>query len=336
MQIKKILISRTDSIGDVILTLPITGILKEKFPYCKIHFLGKSYTQAVVDTCKHIDHFINYSKLAEKGKQEQIEFIRNKKFDTVIHVFPRAEIARLMKAAVIPWRIGTTNRLYHWNTCNKLLRFSRRKSSLHEAQLNTKLLKPFGIGNDFGLSELTKYFGIKNIPPLSEKFSKLLDQKKFNLILHPKSKGSAREWGIENFNELIKILPEDKIKIFITGTQQEGYLIRSFLLEKHKKITDLTGKMSLIELFSFIRESDGLIAASTGPLHIAAATGKTVIGIYPPIRPMHPGRWAPVGENAHYLVIDKVCSDCRKSGDCHCIRQISPEMVKNKLMEVIY
>lgn len=64
--------------------------------------------------------------------------------------------------------------------------------------------------------------------------------------------------------------------------------------------------MNLKQFISFIAAADGLIAASTGPLHIAAALGKVALGIYPPIKPMHPpGRWAPLGKNASYLVLEK-------------------------------
>ena len=46
------------------------------------------------------------------------------------------------------------------------------------------------------------------------------------------------------------------------------------------------------------------------------------IGIYPPIKPMHPGRWAPLGINTEVLVQEiSECDDCRKTMDCHCIRE---------------
>ena len=44
-------------------------------------------------------------------------------------------------------------------------------------------------------------------------FKSLIDPQKFNLILHPKSKGSAPEWGLNNFEKLIRLLPKDKFKI---------------------------------------------------------------------------------------------------------------------------
>ena len=85
----------------------------------------------------------------------------------------------------------------------------------------------------------------------------------------------------------------------------------------------------------FINQADGIVAASTGPLHIAAALGKFAVGIYPPIKPMHPGRWAPIGEKATFLVEDKKCSICRKSGSCECMENISPDAVKSKLLSFL-
>ena len=107
--------------------------------------------------------------------------------------------------------------------------------------------------------------------------------------------------------------------------------MHDFLVSYRERVTDLTGQLSLSQLVELISGCDGLIAASTGPLHLAAAFGIRAIGLYAPMRPIFPQRWAPLGENACYLVLDKKCSDCRRSGDCHCIRSITPEMVLEKL-----
>lgn len=336
MNPKSIIISRTDSIGDVILTLPLAGILKQFFPDLHIIFLGSTYTKDIVACSKYIDEFIDWQHIKNLTKNEAVAYLKNTNADTILHVFPRKEIAALARKAGIKNRIGTTNRLYHWFTCNKLLRFSRKNSQLHEAQLNVKLLKPFGIEKEFNLLELAAFYGFESKIPVSENILSLIDKQKFNLILHPKSKGSAREWGLGNFAGLIEILPKDKFKIFVSGTEAEAQLMQSEILDKYKdSITNISGKYTLAEFISFISQADGLIAASTGPLHIAAALGKVAIGIYPPIKPMHPGRWMPIGEKADYLVTEKFCEDCRKTNDCHCMRSISPETVKLKLEQYI-
>jgi heptosyltransferase III len=67
-----IIISRTDSIGDVVLTLPMCGILKEKFPSAKIIFLGKGYTEAIVNACQFVDEFMNWDLIDAKSPASQI------------------------------------------------------------------------------------------------------------------------------------------------------------------------------------------------------------------------------------------------------------------------
>jgi len=323
-------LSRTDSIGDVILTLPMAGLIKKHYPESKIYFLGRAYTKEIVALSKFIDGFINYDEIEKLAEEEQIKYLKKYSADIFVHVFPKKEIAYLAKKAEIPLRIGTGNRLYHWFTCNKLIKLSRKNSDLHEAQLNFKLLNFLGIKTDVPLKEIQNYYGFSNIPVLEEEYAKLLDRSKKNIILHPKSKGSAREWGIDNFEKLISLLPVEKYKIFISGTEEDGRQMHGFL-SNQKDVYDLTGKLSLKQFIAFINSSDALIAASTGPLHIAAALGKTAVGLYSPMRPIHPGRWMPLGKKAHYLAISKNCGDCRKNNQCHCIKEINAKQIVDLL-----
>jgi heptosyltransferase-3 len=326
------IISRTDSIGDVMLTLPVAGVLRELYPDARIIFLGNSYTEEIVRACRHIDEFLNWDELKKSGPAAGVERLSAVGADTIIHVFPNPEIASMAKKARIPSRIGTTNRWFHWITCNRLVRLSRKDSFYHEAQLNLKLLTVLGAKPLFSLEEIAGLYGFTRLIPLPDKYRLLFDPGKFNLIIHPKSKGSAREWGLDNFLELIGLLSPDKFKLFITGTATEGQQMGRLL--GHPSVTDLTGRMSLAELIAFISHADGLLAASTGPLHIAAALGIHALGLFSPMRPIHPGRWAPIGSKTKVFVKDIVCEACRTSQDCSCMREISPLAVKEYLLFV--
>ncbi len=343
-QPKSFLISRTDNIGDVVLTLPMIGILKKKFPDSKILFLGKTYTKPVLELSGNIAEIICWDEIGKQSDDKIISFFAEKNIDVAIHVFPDKRIAKILKKAKIKTRIGTSHRTFHWTTCNKKVRFSRKKSDLHEAQLNLKLLKPLKIKTKFSSSDLAAYYDI-NIPHLPDDkktvlyFDKTIaiddftDSSKINLVLHPKTNGSAREWGLENFGKLIELLPSDKFKIFISGTKAEGEMMRDFLNDYQDMVTDVTGIFSLSQFIYFLSKTDGLIAASTGPLHLAAMLGKFVVGIYAPMRPIFPQRWAPVGKNAHFLVKDKPCNKCKHALDCECVRSIMPEQVKLEISQ---
>lgn len=330
---KHFLISRVDNIGDVVLTLPVVGVLKNLYPDCKIFFLAKKYTNPILESSVFIDVIIEWESIKMLPETDQIAFLKSLKIDAIIHVFPNKEIAKLARKAKIPMRIGTARRTFHLINCNKKVNYSRKKSTLHEAQLNLKLLAPLGLKRSISIKEIPQFYGLLNIQLLRPEIKNLLSKNKYNLVIHPKSKGSAREWGLDNFSKLVEILPADKFNIFVTGSADEGKIIHGFLDKYKDRVIDLTGKIKLAELISFLYNCDGIVAASTGPLHIASALGINALGLYAPMRPIFPQRWAPVGAHAEFLVIDKKCNDCKKSKDCFCIRSITPEQVLEKLMK---
>ena len=328
------IISRTDAIGDVVLTLPVAGVLRSLYPDARILFLGRSYTEDIIKACGHIDGFLNWDEWRDLPAGEAARAMAATGADCIIHVFQDAAIARIARKARIAERIGTTNRIHHWRYCNILVRLSRRNSIYHEAQLNLRLLVPLGGRSEYSLEEISGYYGLTRLVGLSPEMEGMLDPERFNLILQPKSRGSAREWGLENFRRLVGLLPRERFKVFVSGTAAEGKQLAP-LLSEYPFVTDLTGRLTLGQLITFISKADGLIAASTGPLHLAAALGIHALGIYPPIRPMHPGRWAPVGRRAKVFVKAGECSACRDGGDCSCIRGIPPEEVEGWLDVVL-
>jgi heptosyltransferase-3 len=333
-KIKRILISRTDNLGDVVLTFPMIGLLKRKYPDIQIYFLGKTYTKDLIELNNNLREFLNYDEITNKSTEEAVDFLKSFGFDAIIHVYPRKEIAFLAKKAQIRYRIGTSHRWYHWFTCNKLIHFSRKKSELHEAQLNIKLLKPLKIKKIPPLNELYNYYDLKR-PELQDEekiveyydktlnIDSLVDKEKINLVFHPKSNGSAEEWGLDNFANLLDLLPEDKYKVFLTGTKAEGELLKEFSSLYADKLMDVTGIFNLKQFIYFLSKVDGIVAASTGPLHIAAALGKFAVGLYSPERPVFPQRWAPIGKNAFYVVNES----CNVNEKENCVSTIPAERV---------
>lgn len=324
---KRIIISRTDNLGDVILTLPLLGYLKAVMPEVRIYFIGKAYTHAVIDKCIYVDKFIDREEiLSEPEKLREIHA------DSILFIYPDRALARIAQKVGIRKRVATAHRWFNWLYCNHRVDFSRLRSRSHESQLNFKLLSPFKIYWDFDQKEMGALYGL--VPTLQDHRAQL-SSTHFNLIIHPKSKGSAREWDLNNYLELAKSLPADRYRIFVTGLKNEGDVIRQEkpALFEQPHVTDMTGKLSLDELMSFVSQADGLVACSTGVLHLAAALGKFALGLYSPMRPIHPGRWMPIGPLAGYLVIQKNCSDCRRSKECQCVNDITPAEVKQRIQK---
>lgn len=326
------LVSRTDAIGDVVLTLPVAGWLKQQHPGCRVVLIGRRYTAAVAAACPWVDEFLEYD---EKLASPTLAELRSYAAAAIIHVFTNKRLARLAKEAKIPVRIGTRNRLFHWLTCNRLVALSRRHSPLHEAQLNLQLLAPLGYRTPLALPAVAELVRLAPAVPLRPELQALLAARQpgqLNVILHPRSRGSAREWGLAHFGQLARLLHAAGHRVFISGTADEGaeLAVANWFREHRPYIAaDLTGQLDLPEFIAFIAAADGLVAGSTGPLHLAAALGRHALGLYPPMRPMHPGRWGPLGPHAGYLVFDRPdCQDCRaQPAACTCIKAIAAATV---------
>jgi heptosyltransferase-3 len=298
-----IIISRTDNIGDVVLTLPLASYLKQQWPQSRIIFLARDYASAAVKSCPAIDQFLSSDNLSALPKA-----------DIILHVAPNKEIAQLAKQAGIPLRIGTNRRWYHWLTCNQLVNFTRKKSPLHESQLNFKLLKPLKLKTDFSLTEISALQNISRSTTISAKVENLLDQNRFNLVIHALTNGNTKEWPMDNFARLIQLLPLDKFNIIITGTAKEKPKLK-LLLQNELHVQDAVGKLTLEEFINLLSQAQGIVVGSTGPLHVAAALGIHALGLYPAEKGKSPDRWGPIGKQARYLVANE------------CMSEITPEHV---------
>lgn len=295
-RLQKILISRTDAIGDVSLTLPVCVALKQQFPEAELVYLCRKYTAPVVACFEPIDDMLVYEELEALSNDERAFKLEG--FSAVLHLFPNKIVANWCKQARIPLRVGTAHRLHHWWTCNLLPWFSRKRSDLHEAQLNFYLAKAIGYSNIPNWIEIkqTSAFRVEDSLPAefqSHDFSKVI-------LLHPKSNGSGVEYPIEKYAELSLLLVEKGFEVFFTGTEKEGQLFRN-QIPKNSKIKDVTGLWDLKTFISIISKSKALIACSTGPYHLAGLFQIQAIGLFTNTRPIHPGRWAALGTQSKAL-----------------------------------
>lgn len=319
----KVVISRTDAIGDVILTLPLAGVLKKYWPHLKIIFLAKNYTLPIVQRSKYIDEVWSEESFSGQSADERAAFLKQQNVDVFFHIFPNKNWSLAARKAKVPFRVGTSRRWHQFLNCNVRINMSRKKSDLHELELNLMLIK----------KSVKDFPALENLKPYYQFYGFKVDSQKQNndprksVILHPGSRGSSKDWPIQRFVELSKAIPKDQYKVFISGTEEEGKRFRSYF-SFNDDIVDISGTKNLSEFMDFIASVDALVANSTGPLHIAAAVGTHAVGIYPPVRPVHPGRWAPVGEKAEYIVADKSnCQLCTKTKNCFCVESISVEQI---------
>lgn len=297
--IKKILVVRTDRIGDVILTLPLIYQIKKMLPHANVSMLVSQYAADLLKDYELIDEIIILENIKNLKK-----FFERINYDLVINAFPVFDISLAQWKAKIPYRIGTGYRWYSF-LYNVKIHEHRKECLLNEYQYNINLFKKLydETGYDYEYSFKIKEEEKNILKVKLEKFLLSLDDE--YIIVHPSSGGSSIDVPKSVLAEFInRFVKENNVKIVITGREKESEFISQ--LNNKSKVIDLSGELNLRELLILINNSKLLIANSTGPIHIAGALNKNVIGFYPEQKPMNDVRWGPLSANKIILRPDAV------------------------------
>ncbi len=323
---RRILVSRTDRLGDSLLTLPLCGLLRERYPSAEQIFLARAYTRPFIELSANVAQVLDWDTLAAQTAVERANALRALRCDVVVHVFPQPAIAAAAWRAGIPRRIGTSRRWYHWLLCNELPAVGRRGSRLHEAQLNTliaaKLLGP-SVATPPPLSVLAEQYAL-HPPAQSGAVRDILDGRRFNLVIHPLNSGSAAGWPVERAAEVIAHLAEDEVNVIISGDAASREILAPWMASLARKTVPAIG-LDPHSYVSLLGAADGMVASSTGPLHLSAALGTRTLGLFPnATTSANVRRWQPVGRRAEVLTPREPCATCDALGSrCDCLSKIT-------------
>ena len=139
----------------------------------------------------------------------------------------------------------------------------------------------------------------------------------------------GRRWPPESFAKIADELVESLgAKIVLLGVDSEKKLSDKIIsLAKHKYgITDLTGKTNVDQLTAIVSRCSYLITNDTGTMHVAAAVGTTIIGLF--FAHAHPYETAPYSPG-HLIFQARIpCAPCSYSVECDnviCTHKVYPE-----------
>ena len=197
---ENLLIVRTDRIGDVILSLPLAGIIKKHYPECRVTFLVRDYTKELVENHPYIDEVLILNETDGKvNLKENISAIKQFNFDSSIIVYPTLSTSLVVFLSGIKYRVGTGYRWYSF-LFNEKIYEHRKYAEKHELEFNVNLLKKFNIVEEITPSNVK--FDIPINPDIDKKVNEILhknniDDKEPIIIIHPGSLGSSVDLPIQ-------------------------------------------------------------------------------------------------------------------------------------------
>lgn len=231
-------------------------------------------------------------------------------------VFPYAEFGLVARSffARIPHRLGNRLRLYG-PFLNQGVSIHRKSPPIHEADFCLRLLEPLGLGEPGS--------PLPRIPPPQEGLDQL-DRLRQEAglpegpywVFHPGGGGSAGRPTAEGFARIHQSL--GRLREALPTWVSYGPGERELAQELAKRIDAqlLPEAPSLDQTHAILAEADLVVAGSTGPLHLAAASGTPTLGLYPRKASQIGERWGPRGERTSWVTPPLGdCLDCRE-GRC--------------------
>lgn len=290
---RRIAVVRTDRLGDMVLTLPMCAAIKRVCHEAELTLIARSYCSALLYKSPAID----IALFADEATGGVTELIQNGKFDAIF--FPRPQFDEYLASfrARIPLRVGSGYRWYSFLINHK--QFDHRKTAeFHEAEYNTRLVASI-------LEQPVETSLVRPVvmPESKKTINSLLSSfgissEKKIIVIHPGSGGSSHDWLPENFGKLAQIISaQHGFHVIITGVENEKELCQT--VQKYSPTAiNLCGKLSLADMIALLDISSLLVANSTGVLHIAAALGTPVVGLYPRSPAISARRWGPYSQNS--------------------------------------
>lgn len=298
--IRKLMISRTDELGDVILTLPLARAVKERRPDIELAFLVRPYISHLVDRIEEIDRTFT---LPPNGNGRKI--MKEYCPDAIIFAHPDVRLAIDAMLAKIDVRIGPG---YRWfsGLFTRWVYDRRSRGGSHEAEFELDMLGPLFTG-PFDL-EMPK---LPPMPAATEEAQAHLRKagiERDYVIIHPIGRPELPGYPTGLWAEVARGLldADEALSIVVTAGQGERDAALNLI-----ELTDRPGRIVLIDTLSpngvseLLRTARCFVSSASDGAHLAALVRTPVVALFPGAPPNWPQRRRPIGPYVTTLIPER-------------------------------
>ncbi len=344
---QRILVVRTDRIGDLVLATPLIRALRKSFPQAYLAALVSPYTRDVLLHNPYLDEIIVDDPEIEhqgvRGFWAQAANLRRHRFDTALLLLPTERLAWMLLAAGIKTRVSVGLKLYEVLTFMKTVSRHKYHPLRHEADYCLDLGRAIGAESDDLTPEIVvsqeerargrEILYRQGYPRLNG-----LSSPKF-IIIHPGTGKSSPNWKVDHYVTLARqCLTDPNLWIVLTGGAGEKELAQPFCGLNSRRVVNLIGRLSIRDTIGVISSASLLISASTGPMHLAAGLGVPTLSMFCRMDACSSQLWGALGNRADVVRPSKTYCSTRCPGDPHVCQfegGIEPAMVFERIPQFI-
>jgi len=151
------------------------------------------------------------------------------------------------------------------------------------------------------------------------------------IALQPGARWLNKRWPVEHFTELTRRLAgaHADLRFAVLGGKDDQTLAETVCRAAPGRCENLAGQTSLPEMIEWLRRCDLMVTNDTGPMHVAAALGKPVVGVFGPTEPRRTGPYHQLERAVQHRLPCVPClkSRCAWPQPMECLTAISPATV---------
>lgn len=302
-KVKNIIISRTDKIGDLVLSVPAISTVKKMYPEAKLYVLVRKYNMEVVKGFTFIDGVV---AIDDYSKKELYKKIKQIKADIFIALYSDNTVLKLAWKSGAKYRVGPLSKPLSFFVYNYGIKQKRSESIKNEAEYNLDLVKHLDeeLFNKQKITIDKLQYGRTNH---NKALSFLNEHNIYNYVLiHPFSGGSTKNFTVDEYIKVIKGLnyANPNLQIVITSSMDDK--AEAERIAKECSNVFVYSASSILEIAAVIDKCKVYVGAGTGPSHIAGNLCKMAVCIYPKYKVLSPSRWGLYGneERTTYIIPD--------------------------------
>ena len=303
---RRILVCRTDVLGDNVYSLPVAADLKAAFPDCSITWLTRDNVAPLIRMDRNVDEVLEWNDASDPAPL--LPKVAGR-FDAVVVLHPKPKrwspLAAMLRRAGIPIRVGTGRRWWGLLLYTHHMWETRHRIGMHECTRSRHhgrvLLKAFGA--DLSICDRPPTRAL--VVPEAECTEAQAWFNQMNLgrpaILHLGS-SSAVDWPLAYMAELADRLLERGIPVLVSTGFRRPDLEQAMTAACPRPLVFTPAEPRLEQLAAWLKGAGCVVGSSTGPLHLASALGTPTVGLFPCVNDCQPEQWGPMGELAINLV----------------------------------
>ena len=334
---KRIVISRTDRIGDVILTSAAFASLRAAHPDASIRILVRPELVPLFSNTPAIEAVPCPPGKGAKGFhlkriREWQHYFQENPADCIVFLHPDNDLQFAAAAAGIPRRLGYQKQFGRF-ALNESIPYTRHHGKKHEALCNFDLLNKIGCATP---DSLKPFLSVEDSKPTPESITA-----KPYAVFHPAAFGNKPRWSAQHYGELAEMLTStEDWNIVIVGGEPSKDTTAAFRERKipEDRWEDRGGKDTLLETASLLKGAQVVVSRDSGPAHLAAAVGAPLVCLMGQCDPKHsPERWAPIGDHTRTLISDLPAKkgESRQDRWNRCFAAITAEEVHSAIRELL-